>query len=348
MNVEIVTTALVLLLCVLCLAMFVWLRRSLATSKTPTGDLINLEVDLKLVGERLQEVQNKIEASRLEVSSSSSKVVAELESVMRGQTELQRQGVELDKKTGIIATSLKGSGAAGDWGELQLRRVLEFSGMTEHVTFSEQMTFETEDSEIKPDVLVHLDGNRDIIIDAKAPKIDFTEDPEAASKQAAALTTHIDQLAQRKYPKHVTTSLDFVILFVPTEGILATALSEKPDLIDYAASEKILLASPMTLLAILKAVEYGWRQVEQKRNEKTIFDSVLELCDQLARFTGTWNTAARGLQTAVTNFNAASSYFDNTLREQYESIRRLGINPTELEQSTEVKPPVRELKKWET
>lgn len=348
MNSETLILGLVLLLLILILAVAVWLKKSIVISQSPSAGAVDPDIYLKPVRERLQEIHDKIEHSRREVTGSSSKVVAELESVLRGQTELQKQGVELDKKTGIIATSLKGTGAAGDWGELQLRRVLEFSGMTKHVTFSEQVIFDAGETKIKPDVLVHLTGNRAIVIDAKAPKIDFTENPKAAAKQAKALKDHIDELSERKYPNHISASLDFVILFVPTEGILATALSEDPNLIDYAATKKILLASPMTLLAILKAVEYGWRQVEQKRNEQTIFDSVLQLCDQLAKFTGTWNTAARGLQTAVTNFNDASRYFDNTLREQYESIRRLGINPSELEQSTEVPPQVRDLNKWDS
>lgn len=348
MTSEFLSIGIAVIFCGLTFALWVQIRALNKGSGSESTAMIDPEVYLQPVRERLKEIQGKIEDSRTDTAGNSARVVAELKSVLTNQGELRQQGVDLSEKTSIIASSLKGSGVAGDWGELQLRRTLEIAKMTEHVTFSEEIIFEGSEGQIKPDILVHLLGDKNIIIDAKAPKIDFDENPDAAKKQAAALETHIKKLSEKNYPTHVPNSLDFVILFVPTEGILATALTEKPKLLQDAAEKRILLASPMTLLAILKAIEYGWRQAEQEKNTKLILKETSELLDLLVEFVSKWNIAAGGLKTAVRNFNEASSYFDNSLRRQYGLIRDLKVNiSTEMESSVEIISDVREVK-WDS
>jgi len=346
-SIEVLLLAAALVLCVILSVLFVMLRRVMSTSESTTTLPIDPELYLTPVRERLKEIQEKIDLSQRDAASTQATVIGELRSVTEKQNQLRDQGVELGRQTQIIATSLQGSGVVGDWGELQLRRTVELAGMTEHVTFEEEMRFETDDSFIKPDLIIHLHGGRDIVLDAKAPKINFEESPDAAKKQADALRTHVEKLSEKQYHKHVPNSLDFVIVFVPTEGILATAMSENPKLMEISTQHKILLASPMTLLAILKAVEYGWRLSKQNEFAKEIAAEAAKLCDHLADFVSTWNTAARGLQTAVTNFNTASSWFDNSLRTQVEKVKSLGINTAENpEELTGIDPQVREVKKW--
>jgi len=136
-------------------------------------------------------------------------------------------------------------------------------------------------------------------------------------------------------------------VFVPTEGILATALSEDRDLWEFSIQKKILLASPMTLFAILKAVDYGWKQSKQSESAKEIVLEATKLCDHLAEFVSKWNSAAGGLQTAVTKFNEASRWFDNSLKNQVDKVKELGIVTAKASEDTEeITPDVREIKKW--
>lgn len=347
MSIEVLLLAAAVVLCVILSILLVMLRRVTSTPGSTTTSPIDPELYLTPVRERLKEIQEKIDLSQRDAAGTQATVISELRSVTEKQNQLRDQGVELGRQTQIIATSLQGSGVVGDWGELQLRRTVELAGMTEHVTFEEEMRFETDDSFIKPDLIIHLHGGRDIVLDAKAPKINFEESPDAAKKQADALKAHIEKLSEKQYQKYVPNSLDFVIVFVPTEGILATAMSENPRLIEISTQHKILLASPMTLLAILKAVEYGWRLSKQNDFAKEIAAEAARLCDHLSDFVSKWNTAARGLQTAVTNFNDASRWFDNSLRTQVEKVRGLGIHTAENpEELTEIEPQVREVKNW--
>lgn len=334
-------------LCVLLCIILVTLRRAVSASGSTTSPPLDPETYLRPVRERLLEIQQKIDLAQRDAAGSQATVINELQSVQSGQRELGRQGTELGNATKIIASSLTGSGVAGDWGEVQLRRTVELAGMTEHVTFDVEMRFETDDSFIKPDLIIHLHGGRDIILDAKAPKIDFKESTNAAKKQAEALKRHVEKLSEKQYQKYVPNSLDFVIVFVPTEGILATALSEDPELWESSTQQKILLASPMTLLAILKAVEYGWKQSKQSESAKEIVLEATKLCDTLAEFVSTWNSAAGGLQTAVNKFNEASRWFDNSLRNQVDKVKELGIVTTgAFEDTEEIERDVREIKKW--
>ena len=347
MTIEVLLLAAAGGLCVLLCITLVTLRRVVSASGSTTSLPTDPELYLRPVRERLQEIQEKIDLAQRDAAGSQATVIGELQSVIRGQGELREQGADLGKATQIIATSLTGSGVAGDWGEAQLRRTVELAGMTEHVTFDEEMQFQTDDSFIKPDLIVHLHGGRDIILDAKAPKIDFKESTDAAEKQAEALKLHVGKLSEKHYQKYVPNSLDFVIVFVPTEGILATALSEDRDLWEFSIQKKILLASPMTLFAILKAVEYGWKQSKQSESAKEIVLEAAKLCDHLAEFVSKWNSAAGNLQAAVRQFNEASRWFDNSLKNQVDKVKELGIVTAKASEDTkEITPDVREIKKW--
>ena len=173
MSVEVLLLAAAVILCVLLSILLVMLRRVTSTPGSTTTSPIDPELYLTPVRERLKEIQEKIDLSQRDAAGTQATVINELRSVTEKQNQLRDQGVELGRQTEIIATSLQGSGVVGDWGELQLRRTVELAGMTEHVTFEEEMRFETDDSFIKPDLIIHLHGGRDIVLDAKAPKINF-------------------------------------------------------------------------------------------------------------------------------------------------------------------------------
>jgi len=301
------------------------LRRPTATPVAPPTPALDPEALLAPIREQLRELQRKVHESETAVNTSSASLGQRLEQIGRQYTDLQSHGQRLENTTTQISTALRGTGVAGDWGEMQLRRTVELAGLTEHVSFTEQETIRTSDGHARPDLIVRLPLGRCIIVDAKAPLIDFDGNTDAAVAQAGALKQHIDDLHRRDYGSHHDGALDAVILFVPTEGILASALGREPALAEYAVNRKVLLATPMTLLAMLRAVEHGWLQTESTENAKKIVEDSTELLSRLATFSEHFNRVGGGLRTALDNYNKAVGSFQDRVRPQADRMRDHGL-----------------------
>jgi len=297
-------------------------RAPLAT----TTPMLDPEALLAPVREQMHHLQRALQETRESTAKSQGTLLEQLRQVSSQNVQLYEQGKQLGLATTQISTALQGTGVSGDWGELQLRRTVELAGLTENVSFVDQEHVPTTDGAKRPDLIVNLPSGRRIVIDAKAPLIDFTNAPDAAKRQADALAAHVKTLAGRNYSGIVEGSIDFVVLFVPTEGIMATALGERPGLSEDAIRQRVLLATPMTLLAMLRAVEYGWRQVAQAENAAHIAKEGGELWDRLATFVDHFNKVGSGLKTAIDNFNAAAGSLDRTVRPQARRMRDLGVS----------------------
>lgn len=315
-----------LAIAVVLLVVLVARQQSSHPSAMPPTPMLDPETLLAPVREQMHHLQRALQETRESAARSQGTLLEQLRQVSSQNVQLYEQGKQLGVATTQISTALQGTGVAGDWGELQLRRTVELAGLTENVSFVDQEHITTLDGAKRPDVIVNLPNGRRIVIDAKAPLVDFGNSPDAAKKQADALTAHVKALAGRNYSGIVEGSIDFVVLFVPTEGIMATALGERPALSEEAIRQRVLLATPMTLLAMLRAVEYGWRQVAQAENAAHIAKEGGELWDRLATFVDHFNKVGTGLKTAIDNFNAAAGSLDRTVRPQARRMRELGVS----------------------
>ena len=318
---EISLIALVLLLVLVVLAL---VFRRPATAAVPPAPL-DLEPLLAPIREQLQVVVGQVGAVKASAEGQFGAMGQQLRSIAEQNAKLETQGAQLGEATTRISTALRGTGVAGNWGEMTLRRTVELAGLTEHVSFVEQETIAASDGRGRPDLIVKLPQGRNVIVDAKAPLIDFDGRADAPSTQAAALKVHVNDLASRNYSAYLEGAVDFVILFVPTEGILATTLSNDPGLSEYAVSRRVLLATPMTLLAMLRAVEYGWQQVAAAENVRQIALDAGELHDRLATFVEHFAKVGSGLQTAIGAYNSAVGALQTRVRPQAVRMRDHGL-----------------------
>lgn len=279
----------------------------------------------------IQDLQRKIDDSRLDAMKYQTSLVGEIEKVMLVNGQLLTQGQDLRTQTTRLSEALTSSAVSGDWGELQLERTVELANMTEHISWVAKEQVSANGRNLFPDLVVHLPNSRRVVVDAKAPKVDLDGTADEVGKALVkALRDHINDLAERDYSTWVTDAVDFVVLFVPTEGILASALRFEPKLAEEAIRRRVLLATPMTLLALLRAVEYGWKQLEQSRNAIVIAEQSKELVNSLTTFIDKFNVVASGLTTAVRNYNIAASYLENTVNRQAKRVMELGVNSNDL------------------
>lgn len=311
------------------------LRRPVAPPESPDegkGTLGAINQQLTDLGNAVRDLRSTTDSKTTQLETA---LKTDFSNLISKFADLERTGTELSNATQQISTALQGTGVSGDWGELQLRRTVELAGLTEHISFIEQTAEMTPDGKKIPDMKVLLPTGRTIIVDAKAPKIDFTNGGDAARRQAVALKGHIDDLEKRDYSRYIDGALDFVVIFLPTEGMLAAALTGDSALAEYAIQKRILLATPMTLLALLRAVEYGWKQVAQMDNARDIATAAAELHDRLATFVEHFNKVGSGLESAIRNFNAATGSLERSVKPQARRMRELGVTASKQLTETE-------------
>lgn len=219
----------------------------------------------------------------------------------------------LRRETGALATALRRPQARGQWGELHLRRTVEAAGMSAHCDFTEQHHLPGDDGALRPDLVVHLAGGRRVVVDAKTP-LEAYLDALAAPDDAAAehlarharhLRGHIDALGAKAYWRRLEETPEFVVLFVPAESCLAAALEVDPGLIEYAASRQVVLASPTTLIALLRTVAHGWTTVQLVEATREIHDLGRALHSRLGTMGGHLDKLGRSLGAAVEAYNRA-------------------------------------------
>jgi len=221
---------------------------------------------------------------------------------------------QLKKETQSLVTALRAPQTRGRWGEMQLRRVVEVAGMVAHCDFDEQVTATSEDGRVRPDLVVHIPGGTNVVVDAKVPLEAYLKANEAeddASRQthlvahARQLRTHIDQLAKREYWRQFDQSPDFVIAFVPGHSLVEAACEQDADLLEYALSKSVMIATPMTLIAMLRTIAQGWRDEAMAENARVVKDLGAELYERLRVLGGHFSKMPRSLTGTVEAFNDA-------------------------------------------
>jgi len=228
---------------------------------------------------------------------------------------LDTAGQDLRNQTGKLVDALKRPGVRGRWGELQLKRVVELAGMIQHCDFVEQHTVTNgDDRRMRPDVIVRLPGGKHVVVDAKAPLDAYLralDAPDEASRQALLcehakqVRNHVSQLAAKGYAAHVQPSPDFVVMFLPGEMFFSAALEHDPELIEFGVDQHVVPASPTTLIALLRAVAYGWQQEAMEENARKISDLGRQLYDAVRVLGGHFDDLGGRLKSSLEAYNKA-------------------------------------------
>jgi DNA recombination protein RmuC len=255
-----------------------------------------------------------------------------LRSLMGAMDESQRA---LRMETANLVKALQSPVVRGRWGEIQLRRVVELSGMLAHCDFVEQESMETADGRLRPDMRVTLPGGNNVVVDSKVPLMGYLEAVQSVEQErrrefmarhASQVRTHVDQLSKKAYWEQFESAPEFVVLFLPGEVFFSAALEEDPELISYAAEKRVILASPTTLIALLRAVHFGWRQEAVARNAADISALGKELHKRLGDFAGHLVKLGGSLGNAVEQFNRANGSFESRVLVSARKFEALGAS----------------------
>ena len=285
--------------------------------------------ELKPVSETL----GKLEAKVIELEQQRTKQHSELAQQLKQSLESEERLAGTADK---LATALAANQSRGVWGETQLRRIVEVAGMLKQVDFTEQHSVTGDDLRGRPDMVVHLPGDKHLAVDAKVPfnayleasEISLTAAPgelvrreELMKKHAKALKDHVNTLGNKAYWNGLSASPEFVIAFIPSESLLASALETDPGLLDYAFERKVALASPVSLWAILKSVAQAWRQDVLTEEAKTLFDLSRELHKRLATASEHLEKVGRNISSTVENYNKFVSSLETRV---FPTARKIG------------------------
>ena len=244
-----------------------------------------------------------------------------------------------DETTNLVK-ALRQPHVRGRWGEIQLRRVVEMAGMMPHCDFVEQQSAESEDGRLRPDLVVKLPGNRQIVVDSKAPITAYMEAHEATTDElrkakiqlhAQLVRRHLDALAKKSYWDQFQPTPEVVVMFIPGEAFYSAALEADPDLLDSGFGQNVIIASPASLMALLKAASYGWRQESIAENAREISQLGQELHNRLSVMADHFTRLGKGLASATDSYNAAIASFESRVLVSARKFKELGATSQEAE-----------------
>jgi DNA recombination protein RmuC len=279
---------------------------------------------LRMALERTEAQAQSLERERRDAFTS---LRVQIETLAGGHAQLQRE-------TRALVTALRRPEVRGRWGEITLRRVVELAGLSAHCDFTEQKHVAGTDGALRPDLIVHMPDGRDLVVDVKTPLDAYLEAYEAQTddgrqlalkRHAQQLEAHVRQLASKAYWAQFQTSPEFAVLFLPGDQFLSAALAERPELMDNALKQAVIIATPSTLIALLKSVAYGWRQAAVAHNAAIIRDLGQELYSRLAAFTGHLGRVGQRLGGAIEAYNQAVGSLERQVLPQARRFTDLGV-----------------------
>ncbi|MGA8461456.1 MAG: DNA recombination protein RmuC [Streptosporangiaceae bacterium] len=259
---------------------------------------------------------------------------------------------ELRAQTQALVTALRRPEARGRWGEMQLRRVAEMAGMNARCDFDEQVSVTTDDGLLRPDMVIRLAGGKNIVVDSKVSLAAYLEAAETTDDSvrekrldahARHLREHVDRLAAKAYWAALSPAPEFVVLFIPGEAFLAPALEHDPALLEHAITHRVHIATPTTLITMLRTAQYAWQQEALSENARAVFDLGRELYDRIAGLGKHVDGLGKALTNAVSSYNKTIGSLEGRVLVSARKLSQLGVVEAELNAPTPVQETVRAL-----
>jgi DNA recombination protein RmuC len=323
--------------------------RLTAANAKAAGDLDSRRAAVEQLVQPLRDTLARVESQLRETEAarrSSHAALAEQVAIARQSSD------QLRTQTQALVTALRRPEARGRWGEMQLRRVVELAGMSSKCDFDEQVSVETADGAQRPDMVIRLAGGKNIVVDSKVSLAAYLEAAEASDERvrdarlgahARHMREHVDRLAAKAYWAALGPSPEFVVLFIPGEAFLAPALEQDPGLLEHAMAHKVHIATPTTLVTMLRTAQYAWQQAALSDNARAVFDLGRELYDRISGLGKHVDGLGKALTNAVSSYNRTVGSLESRVLVSARKLNELGVVDAELEQPKPVEDTVRAL-----